>query len=490
MTTLILVALLWTCSWLASSIHETLLQRSRPDISTPEKAPHPVSMFEPAKKQQAEVSFEGGKEWSYQWSYTTDHKVHDVLSYYDTVYPNTFDAKSSDPDDPNAIETPKRFLVHPAGAPEADQIEIMVGGTEDGATFVIRETYTATSMVPSYWTIKYGLWGLLLLGWIGVRARFAEQLAKNLFSKRMAEGGTRYTLMPGFTDKSIVDGWATWERQLATQGFEKLVDYQQNVDMKNASRTYHKEHQLFATLTYVDAKAAGVAHFCELYTRFNDGSTVTTSNSKFSSNFKRPLQYPLIRMRDVALNDLFMRHEAQVNEWLAGGRTVVSIGSADELFEGWREVERKMFEFRKNEGFLTDDAAKKVQQTGSMGVVDSTSPPPPPPPVWNAGGPPAAAAPPPPVWNPAGPAAGAASAVAVAPDEKAAFQAEVVAALQQGIPDVQVADGEHPLSVRAQRGNRYDVLDMETLYYMCRNAPDNRDKLIASFVNNARNQLQ
>jgi hypothetical protein len=355
------------------------------------------------------------------------------------------------------------------------------------------------------------------------------------------------------SDPQVLAAWKVWQDPLEANSFMHFVDFSVEAEEDNCARTMTKDHNVFATMYYMKTPE-GPRTWIEIVSFYSDNTTVMTTTRGPSPKAFRPPDFPLVRVpMQMRVGDMLAKHNGAVSDNFSVEHHVDYVESTDEFFLRINKAERLIAQgpARAGSPYRKKDVAPDpnfVNAPGSsLPTFNASAPPPgfnpaappdsfgaaPPPPSFNPAAPPplyspgmppppaptfdlSAPGPPPPVFDlsapgglppppdlplphAAAPAWVTPSLPSVAPSEddghmndadKSMFGEEILEELRARFPDLQVSPSDHPLVVKAQRGEWRDVIDMETLYYMCRTAPENRSRLIASFITNTSNAMQ
>jgi hypothetical protein len=187
-------------------------------------------------------------------------------------------------------------------------IEFTPKGAQDAekATIDIKDATAATPLTIKVAEAKLKEGGVmpailikLMLFVVGAVALFViKGTAKELVGRVSSEyqnvqQGTRYAKLATPT-ADVALRWAGPEADLEQAGFGPLFDYTvTSVDFKNCTRLMHKaSHEILAQLQHAEVQGTGY-DWLDLTTYFQDGTTVTTSTSRFAEGQPRPSDFPM-----------------------------------------------------------------------------------------------------------------------------------------------------------------------------------------------------
>ena len=326
-----------------------------------------------------------------------------------------------------------------------------------GITLVVLVTFVSDQGV-----LRLTLWIVILLGFVGLRAGLAERMAHLFMARKMAAGCMRFEMLPQAPqDETLLARWEAPQQDLKAAGFTWVGDCRmQGAGFPHCIRLMQRSHQTFASLVHM-VPSGEAASYCELFTAFTDGSTVTTSNSRFGSNFKRPSEYTLdVLPLDTCIPDLLTHHDGTVSGKAGRVRDVMTVASVEDLFALWQQVEEAVHEYRKKAGFLTEDAARRVQATGTL-IPEA-------PPESTRVRPRAS---PPQVH------------LAATQERRMTFRDELAEALQEAYPELELVQ-KAPLILEGRYRDWHDTLDLEKPFADYLDDPVRKSFIIASFVSN------
>jgi hypothetical protein len=426
------------------AVDRAMVERERPPAATPDKAPYRVDVYQPSSVVTSyQDEGEDGGEWAYHWELSTASTPKQVVDYYRTVWP---DAMQQDEEG-----TVFEFVPTRAGPDEKTRILIT-----EGQDIRIEQQVRKSGWLPSdstrRWMIRLGFFGLIFGIFMLGRGRLAEFLARTMMAKQMAEGGTRFEKLATIPSDPVVAGFFNdGTRNLQMAGFEYAFDFTSpTVKQKNFERLLHRNRQTFAVLYHAVINNAPYT-YVDLMTRFKDGSSVSTTTSRFVNDMKRPPQYVLnIQKEGTPISQALAAHDAAVAKH---GAEVDSL-EPDQIFDVWREAESSV-------------PMSQVATPRSQPAPTPLLPPP-------------AAPSPQPHAAPAMTAAPTIAAVKPA-DAKKAFKDEVVALIQQTYPDWQITE-RADLEIYVQSDRMRQVVDIEPLFYLCQKPNMDRAAAITSFV--------
>lgn len=449
------IGLILLVNMISVPIHTAFESRNRPpEVKSPRTAPWPVEVYYNAEVADSKLESEGEGTWHYSWRMTTKSSVSAVSSFYREKYP-----KAEFSGDPDYFE----MRWQPEGAAEDEHVSILGMSPEVAeapTTIVEIQEFKQgeAGFVPSLFTIRLAMWGALA-AFLFLGQRPLAQLIGRLFVKaHMAKGGSDLQVLQGPADPAVADSWREPEAALAQAGFRRLFDVTvRNAGFANAGRVLDREGSTQALLqhTVVNRKPYP---YVELQTHFAGGSSLSTSTSKYAGTLKRPDRHRLVQLPEgTPPLEVLRRHDEEVASL---GRTVASV-PADSLVMTWKRIERECFENLEGVAPLTNEGLDVV--TARPDRV------------------PRAAAP---VPAPTTPAPLVSTAVAEAPPpvpDRAAFVDQVEARLQALNPSLSVLRKD-AMTLLVWMGGSQQDLDLETVYFMCRNNPGDKDKILAGFL--------
>ena len=305
--------------------------------------------------------------------------------------------------------------------------------------------------VPGGGLLRVAAWVLLLGALVAFRASIARTLAGFFTARPVAKGGTKFVLLPGATDDASARAmWAAPQEVLTTAGFAWVGDCRmRDADFPHSIRLMQRHQQTFASLVHL-APDGQPALYCELFTPFTDGSTATTTSSRFGSNGKRPPQYAMdVLPPDTPVAELLAHHDGTLASKTGRVRDALTVATLDELFELWGQVEKGLHEFRNQEGVVPGDKTAPVQASAAPGPGARTSPSP---------------------------------ANLVATEERqASFRSDVVEALHEAYPEL-LLEERGPLELQGRYRSWQETLDLARPFAEYLDDPVRRSFIIASFV--------
>jgi hypothetical protein len=458
-------------NFLSYPIHDLFLNRARPPAApSPRSAPYPVEVYHRAEVKSSSLEMVDDGLWEYNWTLTSPSAPDRVASFYREKYPQ---ARFGAEGDYYGLE------FTPPGAGEKEQVTIEIQGPEEGEPTTIHidlRKQVAGAFVPSLFSIRLGLWALLAVGFVAGRRPLARLLGRLFVGAWMARGGSRFERLltpPG--DPRLLAAWKATGQALEGAGFSHAFDYTvTTAGTPNCCRLYQREGKTLALLQFVRVHGRPY-HYLEFMTWFADGSVLTTSTSRYAAALQRPEKFPVNRLsEETEALEALRQHEAAVS---ARGSAVAAV-EVDSIFEIFKQMEQEMYGSQSGKaGLLTREGLDLVTSRGGP-----QTPPPGRPPG------PASEVPPPPVWPPRPappPDAEAAAPPPPAPappvDDRGAFGQEVAARLRQLNPDLTVGSKD-PLTLTVSQGAHYEEIDLETVFYMCRNSPQDKDKILDNLL--------
>lgn len=445
------IGLIVLVNMISVPIHDAFESRGRPpEAKSPRTAPWPVEVYYNAEVAESNLESDGDGLWHYSWKMTTKSDLAAVSAFYREKYP-----KAESAGDADYFE----MRWEPEGAKEDEHVGLAVMSPEaaDAPTTVVEISefkQAAAGFVPSLFMIRAAMWGLLI-GFLTLGQRPLAQLLGRFFVKaHMAKGGSDIQVLRGAPTPGATQSWRAPEATLSSAGFGHVFDVTvTNAGFPNAGRVLDREGSTQALLQHAVVNGKPYP-YVEFQTHFADGSSVTTSTSKYASTLKRPDRHRLVQLpEETPVLEVLRRHDESVS---AAGRPAAVI-PADSLIETWKRIERECFENLEGGAPLTKEGLDVVAARPDCAPAVATA---------SAAG------------------SGAATAVVEAPpavDDKAGFVDDVVARLQALDPNLGITRKD-AMTLLVRMGNSQQDLDLETVYFMCRNNPADKDKILAGFL--------
>lgn len=453
------IGLIILMNMISVPIHDAFESRGRPpEAKTPRTAPFPLEVYYNAEVASANLESNGDGLWHYSWKMTTKSPVSAVSAFYREKYPKAeFDG------DDDYFE----MAWVPEGAKEDEQVQITLMSPEVAeaptTTMELSEfKQAAAGFVPSLWMIRAGLWGLLLALLTFGQRPIAQVLGRIFVRAHAAQGGSNIQVLQTPPEAAALESWKAPEATLEASGFRHLFDCTvTNAGFPNTGRILDRDSTTQALLQHAVVNGKPYP-YVEFQSHFQDGSSVTTSTSKYSGTLKRPDRHLLVTLPEgTAPAEALRRHDETVAARRAEGRSVAAV-PADTLVATWKRIEQECLTGLEGVAPLTKEGLDVVTAR-----PDSARPAP----ATPAPAEPAAEEGPAPMAPP----------VAPTKDEKAAFGDEVTERLMALNPNLQIARKDVTTLI-VQMGKSHQDLDLETIYFMCRNNPADKEKILAGFL--------
>lgn len=349
------------------------------------------------------------------------------------------------------------MALQPEGAGEEERANLVISdpipGESDSTTVeIVLSKEAKGGFVPSLLVIRLALWGLILGVFTFGQRPLAQLLGRIFVGLHAARGGTTYRRLDGAPPEAAGTAWEPAQAALEQAGFRQAFDYDVlNVGFPNCARLLDREGVVQALLQYAFVQEAHL-HYVEMQTHFTDGSTVTTSTSPYAGNLKRPERHGLVQLpQGTAPTEVLRRHEAGLEARVNQGQSVSRL-DLDTMFDAWKRIEVECLSGVQGAP-LTEQGLERVTARGSQ-----ASPPPVPeePTVSEA---------------PAAPPA----------DDRGTFADQVATKLREANPRLEVARKD-TLILTVRSGASEADLDLETVYFLWRNNPNDREKILAGFL--------
>lgn len=303
---------------------------------------------------------------------------------------------------------------------------------------------------------------VILVGAVVFRAVLAERLARLFTGRQKAGGGTKFEMLPEASgDSDALARWKAPQEEFEAAGFAWVGDCRmQGAGFPHCIRLMQRHHQTFASLVHL-VPSGGPALYCELFTPFTDGTTVTTTTSRFGSKSRRPSEYALeVLPPDTDVPALLAQHDATVSGKTGRVRDVMTVPSVEDLFALWRQVDRALQEYRQEAGVLAPGGTGGAMGDGSSVPQRLTA-------VQGAG----PKASPPQVK------------LAATEERQVEFRTQMAEALQEAYPEIQLVE-KGPLILEGRYRTWHDTLDLEKPFAGYLDDPVRKSFIIASFVSN------
>lgn len=446
-------------------IRARLEAHARPPITLPDRAPYPVSTFVPSTLVKTRL-LEANDLWTYAWDFTTPASAREVVEYYNHVRPEAL-LPLEETDPTRAAQAPRVFEYVPTGASPMERVRIEIRPGEVGAHIRIREFKQGSIFVPDLISIRLVLYAGIALLFAFLRTGVLKRVVRFPAEQKITRACTQYRRVSRATSEpQVLARWQTWQDDLARQGFAHAGEYTMyRAGTHHNARLLQRRMRTWASLVHMSLDG-GHHHSCELFTRFSDGSSVTTTNARFPNSLKRPSLHPLhIVPPGTTVTELVPLHEASVMRHVSvQRRDVDTLPGVDDLIQGWRLLERTLYMYRKKAGLPLEEPHLRLFASGAMA-------------------------------SPAASAIPVHSEHLLVPDStgseeaKEDFRHQVMEALRRGIRGITLVE-RGPLLLEGQHGGWQDAIDLENLYTVCRHMPTQQSTLIEVFVRRLSDSMQ